>query len=153
MMGLHRLEAGLGYKWEMKIRKDSLKSFSLHHQAVKWSCSVVSDSLWPHRLGPTRLLCAWDFPGNSTRVGFHFLLQGIFLTQGSNPGLSLCRRFTIWPTREAHQEIWKAHQSSQDWKRSFISNPRERQCQNMSKLLYNCANFICYQVNAQNPSH
>ena len=25
-------------------------------------------------------------------VGFHFLLQGIFLTQGSNPGLLLCRQ-------------------------------------------------------------
>ena len=27
------------------------------------------------------------FPGKSTRVGCHFLLQGIFLTQGLNPGL------------------------------------------------------------------
>ena len=29
----------------------------------------------------------WDFPGNSTGVDCHFLLQGIFPTQGSNPGL------------------------------------------------------------------
>ena len=28
-----------------------------------------------------------DFPGKSTGVGCHFFLQGIFLTQGSNPGL------------------------------------------------------------------
>jgi len=35
----------------------------------------------------TRLLCPWDFPGNSTGVDCHFLLQGIFLTQGLNPGL------------------------------------------------------------------
>ena len=28
----------------------------------------------------------------STRVGCHFLLQGIFLTQGSNPGLPHCRQ-------------------------------------------------------------
>ena len=34
-MGLHRLETGLGYKWEMKIRKDSLKSFPLHHRAIE----------------------------------------------------------------------------------------------------------------------
>ena len=27
----------------------------------KWSCSVVSDSLWPHGLQPPRLLCPWDF--------------------------------------------------------------------------------------------
>ena len=34
-----------------------------------------------------RLLSPWDFPGNTTGVGCHFLLQGIFLTQGSNPSL------------------------------------------------------------------
>ena len=32
-----------------------------------------------------RLLCSWDFPGKDTGVGCHFLLQGIFLTQRSNP--------------------------------------------------------------------
>ena len=41
----------------------------------------------PHRLQPARLLCPWDFLGNSTGVDCHFLLQGIFPTQGSNPGL------------------------------------------------------------------
>ena len=34
-----------------------------------------------------RLLCPWDFPGKTTGVGCHSLLQGIFLTQVSNPGL------------------------------------------------------------------
>ena len=48
------------------------------------SCSVVSDSLpAPCSL----LLCPWDSPGKNTGVGCHFLLQGIFPTQGSNPGL------------------------------------------------------------------
>ena len=32
----------------------------------------------------TRLLCPWDPPGKNTGVGCHFLLQGIFLTQGSH---------------------------------------------------------------------
>ena len=36
-----------------------------------------------------QLLCPWDFSGRNTRVGHHALLQGIFLTQGSNPSL-LC---------------------------------------------------------------
>ena len=58
----------------------------------KWSHSVVSDSLQPHGLQPTRLLCPWDFPDKNTGVGFHFLLQMILLTQGSNPGLSHCRQ-------------------------------------------------------------
>ena len=35
----------------------------------KWSHSVMSDSLQPHGLQPTRLLCPWDFPGKSTGVG------------------------------------------------------------------------------------
>ena len=46
----------------------------------------------PHGLQPTRLLRPWDFPGKSTRVGCHCLLQGIFPTQGSNPGLLHCRQ-------------------------------------------------------------
>ena len=40
----------------------------------KWSHSVVSDSLQPHGLQPTRLLHPWDFPGKSTGVGCHCLL-------------------------------------------------------------------------------
>ena len=49
--------------------------------------SAVSDSLRPHGLQPIRILCRWDFPGKNTGVGCHFLLQGIFLTQGWNPCL------------------------------------------------------------------
>ena len=59
----------------------------------KWKLgSVMSDSLQPHGLQPTRLLRPQDFPGKSTGVGCHFLLQMIFPTQGSNPGLSHCRQ-------------------------------------------------------------
>ena len=64
--------------WVMDLR--------LHSECV-CACqvtSVVSDSLW---LWPARLLCPWDFPGTNTGVGSHFLLKGIFLTQGSNPCL------------------------------------------------------------------
>ena len=62
--------------------------------SIQWninSCCLVAKScmtlLQPHGLWPTRLLCPWDFPGKNTGVGCHFLLQGIFLTQGSNPGV------------------------------------------------------------------
>ena len=41
----------------------------------KWSRSVMSDSLQPHGLQPTRLLHPWDFPGKSTGVGCHCLLR------------------------------------------------------------------------------
>ena len=39
------------------------------------SCLVVSDSLQPHRLRPTRPLRPWDSSGKNTGVGCHFLLQ------------------------------------------------------------------------------
>ena len=58
--------------------------FSL--QAESESRSVVSDSLWPHRRYNT-----WNSPGQNTGVGSLSLLQGIFPTQGSNPGLLHCR--------------------------------------------------------------
>ena len=47
---------------------------------------VVSDSLWPHGLQSP-----WNSPGQNTGVGTCSLLQGIFPTQGSNPGLPQCR--------------------------------------------------------------
>ena len=49
--------------------------------------SVMPNSLRPHGLEPARVLCPWNFPGKNTGVACHFLLQGIFPTQGSNPGL------------------------------------------------------------------
>ena len=51
----------------------------------------MTDSLQPHRLQPARLLCPWNSPGKNPGVGSHSLLQGIFLTQGSTPGLPHCR--------------------------------------------------------------
>ena len=51
------------------------------------SCSVMSNSLQPYRLWPTRLLCPWDSPGKNTGVGCHALCQGNFQTQGSNLSL------------------------------------------------------------------
>ena len=59
----------------------------------------MSNSLRPHGLYHTRLLSQWNFPGKSTGVGCHFLLQGIFPTQGSNHIAGRC--FTVWATREA----------------------------------------------------
>ena len=52
----------------------------------KWK-SVMSDSLRPHRS-----YSPWNSPGQNTGVGSLSLLQGIFPTQGSNPGLPHCRQ-------------------------------------------------------------
>ena len=54
---------------------------------VNGSLSVVSDFLQLHEL-----YSPWNSPGQNTRVGSLSLLQGIFPTQGSNPGLLHCRQ-------------------------------------------------------------
>ena len=56
--------------------------------SVTKSCPTLCN---PIDCSPNRLLCPQDFPGKNTGVGCHFLLQGIFLTQGSNPCLLHCR--------------------------------------------------------------
>ena len=50
----------------------------------------MSSSLQLQGLWPSRLLCPWDSPGKDNGVGCHFLLQGIFPTQGSVLGLLHC---------------------------------------------------------------
>ena len=49
---------------------------------------TMSDSLQPHGLYTSRLLCPWYLPGKNTGMGCHFLLQAIFQTQGLNPSLA-----------------------------------------------------------------
>ena len=56
------------------------------------SLSVMSNSLWSHRLQPSRLLCPWNSPGKNIGMGCHSLLQGIFWAQRSNLGLLHCRQ-------------------------------------------------------------
>ena len=62
-----------------------------HCGSIHWTPCMPAKSLQsrptlrPSGLKPTRLLCPWNFPGKTTEVGCHFLLQGIFPTQGSNP--------------------------------------------------------------------
>ena len=53
----------------------SLPTFAVG--ALGWVTSVVSNSLQPHGLWPTRLLCPWDSLGKNTGVGCHALLQAL----------------------------------------------------------------------------
>ena len=56
------------------------------------SHSVLSKSLQPHGLQPTRLLCPWNSLGRNCGAGCHSLLWGIFPTRGWNLGLPYCRQ-------------------------------------------------------------
>ena len=62
-------------------------------------CPTLFD---PHGLQPTRLLCSWDFPDMDTGVVCQFLLQGIFLTQGLNPGFLHYKEDSLPP-----EQPWK----------------------------------------------
>ena len=50
-------------------------NYMYQFSSVQFSCSVMSDSLQPHGLQPTRLPRPWDSPGKNTGVGCRFLLQ------------------------------------------------------------------------------
>ena len=56
---------------------------------VAQSCPTLCD---PMDCSPLGSLCPWDFPGKNTGVSSHFLLQEIFLTQGSKLGLLYFRQ-------------------------------------------------------------
>ena len=72
-------------------------NFSLHAQLLQ-----SYPTLWPQGLQPARLLSPWNSSDKNSGVGCHALLQGIFLTQGSNLSL-LHYRWTLycWTTAEA----------------------------------------------------
>ena len=78
------------------------------------SCSVVSDSFRPSGLYPTRLLCSWNSSGKNTGVVCHALLQGIFPTQGLNPGLPHCRQIFYCLSHQGSPRVleWMAYSFS-----------------------------------------
>ena len=70
------------------------------------SRSAVSDSLQPHGL-----YSPWNSPGQNTGVGSLSLLQGIFPTQGSNPGLPHCGQILYQLSHKGSPRMleWVAH--------------------------------------------
>ena len=86
----------------------SLDFLLLHWSEVKWSRSVMYDSLRPHGLQPTELLCPWDFPGKNTAISFsRGTSQPRDRTQVSR---IVGRRFTIWATLEGLVGLHRAIQ-------------------------------------------
>jgi len=85
-------------------------------------CPTVCD---PMDCSPPGTSVHGDSPGKNTGVGCHFLLQWIFPTQGSNPGLQCCRqilyclshqgnpRVLEWVTYPFLHGIFPIHKSNQ----------------------------------------
>ena len=74
------------------------------------SHSVMPDSLQLCGLQPSKVLSPGNFPGNHTGTGCHFLLEGIFLTQQSNPCFLFpavaSRLFTTAPPGKSLQKYY-----------------------------------------------
>ena len=74
--------------WKFHIKAD----FKGPELVTKCICCRLVIKLCPtllqaRGLQPTTLFCPLNFPGKDTRVGYHFLHRGIFLTQRLNPCL------------------------------------------------------------------
>ena len=106
-------------------------------QMREWSesCSVGLASLRPHRL-----YSLWNSPGQNTGVGSLSLLQGIFLTQGSNPGLLHCRRILYQLSHKGSPRILEWGSLSLLWG-IFLT-------QESNRGLLHCRQFL-YQLNSR----
>ena len=79
-----RTRLGLWFPWA----HSELDSSGTHPHPASAGPTLASGPLWLAR-SPRKmlLLCPCHSPGKITGVGYHSLLQGIFLTQGLNPSL------------------------------------------------------------------
>ena len=80
---------------------DILSFFKIVKVSESESPSVLSDSLRPHGL-----YSPWNAPGQNTGVGSLSLLQGIFSTQGLNPGLPHYKQILYQLSHREAQEYW-----------------------------------------------
>ena len=72
-------DSGITYNYKyLETKSESVSRWVLSLFGILWTAAC--------------LLCPWDSPGKNTGVGWHFLLQGLFLTQGWSPGLLHCRQ-------------------------------------------------------------
>ena len=118
---------------------------------ISESHSVTSGSLWPHGL-----YSPWNSPGQNTGVGSLSLLQGVFPTQGLNPGLLHCKWFLYQLSHQGRPRIleWVTYpfSSGSSWPRNqtgvfciasrFFSNWTIREALYFLKILYICFNSI-----------
>ena len=76
------------------VGSHSLFQGILPNQGLNPGCLRESESLLvvSYSFRPHGLYCLWNTPGQIAGVGSSSLLQGIFPTQGLNPGLPHCRQ-------------------------------------------------------------
>ena len=125
---IYELNSKLGFKWlsmqtsgpcEFRMQNNHEFCLSLIPAYSMWceSCSVMCNSLRPHGL-----YRPWNSPGQNIWVGSLSLLQGIFPTQGSNPGLPHFGQILYQPSSKGSSRIleWVAYpfSSGSSWPKS-----------------------------------
>ena len=102
---------------------------------VVLSRSFVPNSWPPHGLQPSRLLYPWNSPGKNTGVASYSFLQGIFPTQGSNPGLLHCRQILYCLSHQGspHKKTHFPKCPFSAWKTHPVTNEHQTEV------------FICYE--------
>ena len=117
----HQAPPSLGFSRQERWSGLPVPSPMHESEKWKWSCSVMSNSSWPHGLQPTRLLRPWDFPGKSTGGGCHCLLQSRYSTtkivvsyyfKDSTEDLTTCRSHLIYADEGQEWNLTK-------WKTTF----------------------------------
>ena len=86
-------------------REEPLLTTTREEPAQQWRLSTAKNKLQVAQSCPTLgdpMDCPWNSPGQNTEVGSLSLLQGIFPTQGSDPGLLHCRRILY---QLSHKEV------------------------------------------------
>ena len=110
-------------------------------------CVLVNQSCPTLRLCglyPSRLFCPWNSPGKNSGVNSHFLLQGIFSTQGSNLGLLHSRQSLRLHLKA---KLKKKKKISQRNYQSYLIKKNILQfCFNNSELLL----IVCQQLTVVN---
>ena len=127
---LDNIHVSMLFSWNIPPSPSSAESFLIlegnksfyQNMLSKWkkvSRLVMSNSLWPHGLNNP-----WNSPGQDTGVGSLSLLQGIFPSQGSNPGLPHPRRILYQLSHQGSLGIleWVAYPFSSGIFPSWESN-------------------------------
>ena len=94
----------------------SAQSFVSTTFILSVSHSVMPNSLRPHGLQPTRLLCPWDFPGKDTGMGCHSFSRGSSWPRDwTQVSCTAGRFFNYWSTRAALDFQWVPLKSCGRW--------------------------------------
>ena len=83
------------------MQPSPLSNSRISHSLVAKSCLTPGDPR-----SPARFLCPWNSLGRNTGVGCHFLLQGLFLTQGS-VGRDHYYKFNGCTLKQSSKDWWQ----------------------------------------------